>query len=469
MNDWTIGLGMAVDKAALSVEMDQCGDSGRDLTPFTAELAELMDAEPDAKWFLRAGRLLDRTARRRPKTGWPYREPSDLERIRKARRRRPRLPAPPIDEDILGPKALGGWLGRAAGCLLGKVVEGRRRGQIAGYLQAQGRWPLREYFSNAADESVRQQFGFRPADARSYAENIHGFPPDDDLNYTVAAMAIVDAHGAEFTPADVARFWLGHLPILRTYTAERTACRNLVAGVAPPGADGAVAGRFSSATFRNPYREWIGAQIRADLYGYICPGDPARAAEYAWRDACVSHVANRIYGSMWVAAMLAAAYVAGPEIPKVLRAGLGEIPARSRLHEAVIDVLAWRQEGIDYAAAVDRIHARWDEANRHHWCHTISNAQIVAAALLWGEMDFTRTICGAVEAGFDTDCNGATAGSVLGVMLGGGGAIGYEWTDPLADTLRTDVAGYQDLRISQLAGKTVELIERCRPAPPPAP
>ena len=294
-------------------------------------------------------------------------------------------------------------------------------------------------------------------------------PPDDDLNYTVAAMVIVDTCGGEFTPADVARFWLSHLPILLTYTAERAAYRNLVAGVAPPRADGTVAGRFSSATYRNPCREWIGAQIRADLYGYICPGDPQHAAELAWRDACVSHVGNGIYGAMWVAAMLAAAHVASPDVGKVIAAGLGEIPHRSRLHQGVSDVLAWRAEGIELDTAIDRIHACWDAANRPHWCHVIPNAQIVAAALLWGEMNFTRTIASAVAAGFDTDCNGATAGSVLGVMLGGGEAIDGEWTAPLADTLRTEVAGHQNLRISQLVDKTVELIGRCRPTLPPRP
>ena len=43
---------------------------------------------------------------------------------------------------------------------------------------------------------------------------------------------------------------------------------------------------------------------------------------------------------------------------------------------------------------------------------------IVALGLLWGEKDFGQTLCRAVQPCFDTDCNGATAGSVIGILHG---------------------------------------------------
>ena len=110
-------------------------------------------------------------------------------------------------------------------------------------------------------------------------------PEDDDLNYPLLGLLLLERHGHGFTTADVARLWLDELPAGRTFTAERVAYRNLLAGIEPP----------HTARYRNPFREWIGALIRADVYGWTHPGDPAAAAEQAWRDATLTHTANGVY------------------------------------------------------------------------------------------------------------------------------------------------------------------------------
>ncbi len=113
-------------------------------------------------------------------------------------------------------------------------------------------------------------------------------------------------------------------------------------------------------------------------------------------------------------------------------------------------MLEWRAEGCDATAALDRI---METYGRYHRVHTINNAAIVVRALLWGEGDFSRTIGLAVSAGLDTDCNGATAGSVLGAILGAGG-IPSHWTEPLNDRIATIVAYQWDLTLSGLAART---------------
>ncbi|RLE97769.1 MAG: ADP-ribosylglycohydrolase family protein, partial [Thermoprotei archaeon] len=228
-----------------------------------------------------------------------------------------------------------------------------------------------------------------------------------------------------------------------TYTAERAAYRNLVIGLKPP----------ETATFLNPYREWIGAQIRADLWGYVSPGDPERAAEYAYRDPRLSHTKNGIYGEIFVAALIALAYV-HEEPLKLVEEAARAVPERSRLAEAIRHVVALYRKGLEWEEAVEEILARY---GRYHPVHTVNNAAIVVAALLWGEGDFARTITYAVLAGLDTDCNGATAGSVVGLMLGAS-RLPREWVRPLNDTLATGLSGLGEVRISKLAERTVGCI-----------
>ena len=127
--------------------------------------------------------------------------------------------------------------------------------------------------------------------------------------------------------------------------------------------------------------------------------------------------------------MLAKAAVCG-DMRAVVESGMRQIPAESRLYAALSDMLGRFDAGETAEAAAQHILALYDEANPHHWCHTISNAMIVALGLLWGEKDFTRTMGLCLTMGFDTDCNCATAGSVLGMVLGAA-ALPEGWTAPL--------------------------------------
>ena len=177
----------------------------------------------------------------------------------------------------------------------------------------------------------------------------------------------------------------------------------------------------------------------------------------AWKDASISHVKNGIYGEMFVSAMLACAAVTD-NIKDVIYGGLAQIPASSRLYLAITRLVDRYDAGISKDDAFDDIHREWNDYDAHDWCHTISNALIVVAALLYGNGDFGKSICMAVETGFDTDCNGATVGSVLGMLLGDS-AISEEWKAPTHGILDTTVAGVEKSEIVTLAKKTMEHIE----------
>ncbi len=448
----------------LEIELLQAEQEGRDLAAVRPLIRGLQKAarpeggwqvqlggERGAAWLARYVRLSEAIQALPLRADYPYVEPDALEAIRQARA--------PAKTDIpvwrgsakkFSRHLHGGLLGRICGCLLGKPVEGWYRTSIEVTAKCTGNWPISGYLrvptkamaARIAQLKPVQKFDCTPAVGkknRCLLPNISGMVEDDDTNYTVLGFAVIKRHGVAFTPQDVASFWLSELPLLHTCTAERAAYRNLAGGVAPP----------ASAVRLNPYREWIGAQIRADFFGYANPGRPERAAEWAWRDASISHVKNGIYGEMWVAAMLASAYVLG-DWEAVIRAGLDQIPAQCRLREDVETILALWEDGADYGVVSEYIHAQWNERRSHDWCHTNSNAQIVAAALLWGDDDFGQSVAQAVMCGFDTDCNGATVGSLWGVMHGAN-RIPEAWARPVRNTLRTGLAGYHEVAVDRLA------------------
>lgn len=357
------------------------------------------------------------------------------------------FPAPKLDEDTLRHKIKGAWLGRMAGCLLGKPVEGYHREILYPALKSCGNYPLQRYMrlTDFSEEIIKSSM----FDQRQFwANEVDGISPsDDDTNYTVLCMKIVENYGRDFTAEDVMHGWLRWLPYLSTCTAERVAYRNAAAGMLPP----------ETALYKNPYREWIGAQIRADFYGYINPGDPVTAAEMAFRDASISHVKNGIYGAMFVAAMLAAAAVTD-DINAVINAGLSVIPEKSRLRENIDSVREYHTAGLCAEEIIEKIHCAYNEHSQAGWCYTNSNAMVVTMALLCGEGDFGKSICLAVQAAFDTDCNGATVGSVVGMLRGDMG-IPDEWTGLFGGRLKTAIDGYNIVDAEELTKKTMELMK----------
>ncbi|MEV8392609.1 MULTISPECIES: ADP-ribosylglycohydrolase family protein [unclassified Streptomyces] len=344
------------------------------------------------------------------------------------------------------------WLGRAVGCVLGKPVEKLPLEGIRALARDTGNWPLNTWFTERdLDPRIAAAYPWnRRSRPTSLAENIDGMPEDDDLNYPLLGLLLLQRHGHDFTTGDVAKLWLDELPAARTFTAERIAYRNLLAGLEPP----------HTATHHNPFREWIGAQIRADIFGWTNPGDPAKAAELASRDAMLSHTANGVYGEMFVAAAIA--HAAGPApttIHETLATALAHIPPDSRYARAIrFGTETARAEPTGTPAGfervVDALHARY--APDHHWVHVLPNAALLAAALTHADGDFTGSICRAVSGGWDTDSNGATAGSIAGLLAGGPGALGDRWTAPLKNRLATTVGGFDGIGFDELARLTLE-------------
>ncbi|MCB5167812.1 ADP-ribosylglycohydrolase family protein [Streptomyces bambusae] len=337
------------------------------------------------------------------------------------------------------------WAGRAAGCVLGKPVEKLPLAGIRALGRAAGNWPLRGWFTERgvpAEVLAAHPWNRRSA-GTSLAENIDGAPEDDDLNYPLLGLRLLQRYGRDFRTGDVAQVWLDELPAGRTFTAERLAYRNLLLGLEPP----------DTATHHNPFREWIGALIRADVHGWTNPGDPAAAARQAYRDACLTHTANGVYAAMFAAAALAEAASGTADVHTALRSGLAVVPPRSRLAAAVrfgIDAAALHE---DFDRVADLLHARY---GHHHWVHAVPNTALIAAALTHADGDFGASVCRAVSGGWDTDSNGATAGSLAGLLAGSVRALPAQWTAPLGNRLATTVPGFDGIGFDTLATLTAQ-------------
>ena len=87
------------------------------------------------------------------------------------------------------------------------------------------------------------------------------------------------------------------LPGGTTFTDERAASATMLQRAGNAFARGSEPGFDLSECANNPYNDWIGAQIRADVYGWVCPGEPEHAADLASRDAALSHPSKGRTGS----------------------------------------------------------------------------------------------------------------------------------------------------------------------------
>ncbi len=434
----------------IKVEFDQSLEEGRDVEKYRGTVDAMCKLDDDSlrKNESIISSLADKIRNSPMRADYPYTEPSDWNGIVSESSATPVTPYREIPDEILLDKLAGAWIGRISGCLLGKPVEGWRRDKLYPVLKATDNYPMKRYIcqNEFTDELVNKYHIWRGA---CFADNVkNGAPVDDDTNYTTFALKLVETYGKDFTPCDVMTGWLSWIPIFATCTAERAAYRNAACGMLPP----------ETATYNNPYREWIGAQIRGDFYGYINPGNPAKAAEMAFRDASISHVKNGIYGEIYVSAMIAQAAVT-TEIKEIISIGLSYIPKKSRLAEKISFVTASFDRGLTAEEMIDEIHTQYNEYSAHDWCSTVANAMIVTMALLWGRGDFGQSICLAVQAAFDTDCNGATVGSILGIMLGES-AIDPYWYRCYGKVLHTSIDGYNVVDVKSLAEKTLALLRK---------
>ncbi len=243
--------------------------------------------------------------------------------------------------------------------------------------------------------------------------------PNDDLDLQLVWLKMMQERGIPPTVGDFADYWVKHLGPY-PWNEYGFCRRNLDRGLRPP----------ISGCFENYYIDEMGSPIRSEIWACVAPGDPQLAAWMAWRDAVLDHAGGEgVYGEMFWAALESAAFVID-DPDELIHIGLEMIPIWCRISRAVREAVWCRDNGVDWAEARERIVRSFGHFQP---CHAPQNHGFTILGWLYGE-DFGDRLCQAVNCGYDTDCTGATLGSVLGIV-GGTAVIPDRWREPVGEEI----------------------------------
>ncbi len=260
---------------------------------------------------------------------------------------------------------------------------------------------------------------------------------NDDVVYELVFLEALERYGASLTSRQLALEWLRNIPY--AYSAEEVALKNLLEGIFPP----------HSGLWRNPYSDWIGAQMRGMICGMIAAGKPLEAARFAHLDAVISHSANGVYGEMFSAVLTSLAFIES-DIKSLITQAMAYLPQKSEYYAMVQEILAVLNEHLDPIEAWKVLDHRFET---YHWIHAYPNIAAVLLALWYGNGEMTRSFSLLAMAGLDVDCNGGLVGTILGIQRG----VPKEWAAPLQDTVETYLWGKEKLSITAIARRTARL------------
>jgi len=310
-------------------------------------------------------------------------------------------------------KMLGCWLGKNIGGTLGTPVEGQKFVHSFTYYDPVPKEPL----------------------------------PNDDLDFQLVWLKMLEDRGANPAFEDFSDYWLKHLK--GHWYSEYSFCTyNLQRGLKPP----------ISGAFQNYFVDEMGSPIRSEIWACVAPGDPQLAAKMAWMDSAMDHAGGEgTWGEMfWSAVESAAFVVSDPDV--LIGIGLSMVPLSSHISRVIREAVRCHKEGLRWDEARERIVTIFGHYNA---CNAIPNHGFTVIGWLYGE-DYGDRICKAVNCAYDTDCTGATLGSLLGI-LDGASKIPQKWKSPIGDAIRPvkfTVAEGLPTTVRELADRTESLAKK---------
>lgn len=306
-------------------------------------------------------------------------------------------------------KIYAGWLAKIIGIRLGAPIEG---------------WSY---------EKIKNVYGEIDRYLVDYKKN---FAADDDSNGPIFFLRALEDHGFDLTAQAVGEALLNYAPYEHGFfwwggygvSTEHTAYLNLQNGIsAPLSGSAAKNGKIVS--------EQIGGQIFIDTWGLVTPGNPDLAAKYAQKAASVTHDGNGIYGGIFIAACISAAFDE-TSMHKIIEKGLSYIPADCEYTRVVQAVMAFHAENPEnWRDCFKYVFDNFGYDKYTGGCHIIPNTAVMIIGMLYGKGDFSDTLNICNMCGWDTDCTVGNLATIMGVR-GGLAAIDYDkWRRPINDFL----------------------------------
>jgi hypothetical protein len=298
---------------------------------------------------------------------------------------------PILSKAVLKDKIKGGWAGQTIGCTFGGPTEFRFKGTFIPDYQ-----PI-----DWSDGAILSAF-----------KNSPGLY--DDVYMDLTFVDVLEKEGLDAPAAVLAKaFANARYPL---WHANQMARYNILRGVLPPA---------SGHWLNNPHADDIDFEIEADFAGLMSPGMPNAAAEVSDRAGHIMNFGDGWYGGVYIAALYALAFVRD-DVERVAEEALAVLPPQSSFARTMDNVIRWhREDPADWQGCWFKVWKKWSEdvgcpegVFSSFNIDAKINAAWVLVGLLYGEGDFGKTISIAARCGDDSDCNPASAGGILGTMLG---------------------------------------------------
>lgn len=343
-----------------------------------------------------------------------------------------------LDSDVYHDRLMGVWLGELVGNYAGRPVEGNRK-------------------SGGLDYTINW------TNTDGVFDRTHWTGDDDTVfEYMYADLL---ATKASPTYTDLSATWNARITTANgIYIANRQSYFLMDKGVTPP---------TSGSQSRNMHWDMIDSQITTEALGASIPGSPHRAAQLVQPFAQVTNDGFAVHAAQYYAAMYSIAAAGNhsnspADIEAIVAEALEVVPTTSRTHQIIQQVrdlyAADKLDGaLDWNATQAVLHDTYGSAAgssgryRNTWVESSVNTAMTVMSLLYGQGDFVDTVEIGVLAGFDNDCNPATAGGLIGAL------VGYDvlqdqltttfGVDPITTYRPTNVTGLNaDVTIDHLAG-----------------